>query len=388
MRFLFILIFSVFLSSCAAVDPEKAPLVIEPAHFKNLPGWTQDNHKAALNAFSHSCARILKKKPTQSFGPDGIGGTYGDWQPACQAMPSIAAATPQDARLFFETWFTPWKATMSGRKDKGLFTGYYEASLNGALQRSGPYQYPLLARPDDLVMVDLGEFRDHLRGERIAGRVTNGKLKPYEDRQAIENGSLTEKKAQPLVWVDDPVDSFFLHIQGSGRVKLSNGDFMRVGYAGQNGHPYYAIGRELIHRGHIEKDNVSLQSIRAWLKTHPGEASEVMNTNASYVFFRELKNKGPLGGEGIPLTPRRSLAIDRSRLPYGVPIWVDIEPPVAEENQLRRLMIAQDTGGAIRGAVRGDVFWGHGKRAEYLAGKMKSQGRYWLLLPKNTINTQ
>lgn len=378
MRHLIILLSLFLLSSCAGVDSEKGALVLKPAQFSDLPGWAQDDQAGALSAFARSCERILKNPPDRAFGPDGVGGTFGDWQPACRALPE---SDPALARAYFERWFSPWKATMDGRDDEGLFTGYYEPALNGSRVKGGAYTHPLYKKPDDLVMVDLGTFRDELKGQRIAGRVVGGHLKPYEDRAAIEAGRWPHNDSV-LIWVDDPVDSFFLHIQGSGRVNLADGSVMRVGYDGQNGHIYYAIGRELIKRGLMDKDDVSLQSIRDWLEANPGEAADLMNMNRSYVFFRELDEDGPLGGEGVALTPERSLAVDRSLIPYGVPTWAAIDPPTSGEDPLRRLMVAQDTGGAIQGAVRGDVFWGSGERAAWLAGQMKSKGRYWLLLPR------
>jgi membrane-bound lytic murein transglycosylase A len=284
------------------------------------------------------------------------------------------------ARDFFEKHFRPWKVS-AGRYSKGLFTGYYEPSLNGSLERHGPYQTPVHARPADLVMVDLGMFREDLKGKRIAGRVNGGRLHPFEDRAEIVAGKLPKESSEVIAWVDDPVGAFFLQIQGSGRIALDNGEVLRVGYAGQNGYPYYAIGRELIKRGQLTKENVSLQSIRAWLEAHPHRAAEIMNTNKSYVFFRVLDGPGPLGAEGVPLTQGRSLAVDRTKFTYGVPVWIDTQPPVKGYWPLQQLMIAQDTGGAIRGAVRGDVFWGHGERAERLAGHMKSKGEMWILLP-------
>ena len=267
----------------------------------------------------------------------------------------------------------------AGSNSSGLFTGYYEASLKGSRTRQGPYQTPLRARPDDLVMVQLGEFRDALKGQRIAGRIIDGKLKPYETHEQIVNNHLPSAQDKTLVWVDDAVDAFFLQIQGSGIVDMDDGSVMRVGYAGQNGHPYYAIGRELIARGALNKENVSMQSIRGWLEQNPDQAHEIMFTNKSYVFFRELNGEGPLGGEGVALTPMRSLAIDRSIIPYGMPVWLATDHPKIQG----RLMVTQDTGGAIRGPVRGDYFWGHGAYAQDNAGEMKASGRYWFLLPKN-----
>lgn len=371
---------ALLVAACAGIDKEKAPLVLKPVSYGALPGWGDDNGMAAARqAFEKSCARIVKKDPSVPFGPDGIGGHYADWQAVCAKLQNWPA---DQTRAFFQQNFTPYLATFDGRGDEGLFTGYYEASLNGSRTKHGPYQYPLRLKPDDLVMVDLGDFRDELKGQRIAGRVKNGRLKPYEDRAQITAGALDDDKLA-FVWVDDPVDAFFLQIQGSGRVLLDDGTTMRVGYAGQNGWPYYAIGRELIKRGDLTKETVSLQTIRAWLEENPDQARNIMNLNKSYVFLRQLSGDGPLGGEGVALTAGRSLAVDRTKVPYGAPIWVDIDPPLAGEAPLERLMVAQDTGGAIVGAVRGDVFWGYGPQAEYLAGHMKSQGRYWILLPNS-----
>jgi membrane-bound lytic murein transglycosylase A len=206
-------------------------------------------------------------------------------------------------------------------------------------------------------------------------------LRPYENRAAIESGALRGRGLE-MLWVDDPVDAFFLQIQGSGRVMLEDGTSLRIGYAGQNGHPYVAIGRELIARGALTREAVSMPAIRDWLRANPQEADAVMNRNPSFVFFRELDGDGPVGAQGVALTPGRSLAVDRSFVPYGVPVWLDAEDPVDGEVRVQRLLVAQDTGGAIRGPVRGDVFWGHGPEAEHRAGLMKSRGRYFLLLPK------
>ena len=316
------------------------------------------------------------------MGADGIAGTVADWRPACEALPAPGSSDAA-ARAYFERWFEPHAVANNDRAD-GLFTGYYEASLNGSRRQSVRYATPLHARPDDLVMVDLGDFRDHLKGERIAGRVRDGRLKPYEQRSEIVSGAL-EARDLEIVWVDNPVDAFFLQIQGSGRIALDDGSEMRVGYAGQNGHPYTAIGKVLIESGALTREAVSMQSIRAWLEANPGEADAVMDQNRSYVFFDILDGEGPLGAQGIALTTGRSLAVDRKFMPLSAPIWLDTVAPLADgsgERPLQQLMIAQDTGGAIRGPVRGDVFWGHGDEAAAVAGRMKSRGRYYLLLPK------
>jgi membrane-bound lytic murein transglycosylase A len=359
-------------------------LVLKEVTFNDLHGWVSDRQSITLAAFRKSCARFDNIPASRSLGAKGIGGTIADWRQSCQVAKSVPDNDDVRARLFFEMQFTPFKA--HNRDDAtGMFTGYYEPLLKGSLQPTGPYQVPLHARPDDLITVELKDFRSDLRGRRIAGRLKGDRLVPYPERKKIVSGVLADR-AKPLVWVDDDVSAFFLQIQGSGRVALASGGEMRVGYAATNGQPYTAIGRELIRRGAVTKETVSLQSIRSWLKDNPKEAPDVMALNKSYVFFRELKGEGPIGAQSVALTPERSLAVDRKYIPLGVPIWLEAtaphENPDLPDQDLRQLLVAQDTGGAIRGPVRGDVFWGFGKRAEEIAGRMKHQGSYYLLLPK------
>jgi len=379
-----LLILLLLFTACGEPEEEvtkaEPPLILSRASFADLQGWAEDDLTRAAEAFKKSCETIIKRPSGRSFGPLEQAGTYDDWQNICKEFLKTAHYDSKTAKTFFEEHFTPYQVA-AGEDPKGLFTGYYEASLKGSRQRSEVNHIPLHSRPGDLVMVNLGDFREELKGMRIAGRVVDGNLKPYEDRSEIVAGSWPHNE-KVLVWVDDLVDAFFVQIQGSGVVELEDGKTMRIGYAGQNGHPYYAIGRKLIEMGALTKETVSMQAIREWLETHPDQADEIMNTNASYVFFRELNTDGPVGGEGTTLTAGRSLAVDRTKISYGVPLWVEIDPPLEGEEPLKRLMIAQDTGGAIRGAVRGDVFWGYGEQAEYMAGHMKSSGRYWVLLPK------
>jgi membrane-bound lytic murein transglycosylase A len=368
-------------AACAPRPPKAPPppqLTLTPAAWTDLPGWRDDRVAEAQPALARSCARLARLAPAT---PVGFAGTAADWQAPCARLAALAPGDEAGLRAVLESAFQPWLAGDNGRPD-GLFTGYYEPFLRGSRTRHGPFQTPIYRRPADLITVDLGEFRPNLKGERIAGRVESGKLKPYADRHAIEGGALGGKQLE-MVWVDDPIAAFFLHIQGSGRIALDDGTELRVGYEAQNGHPYVPIGKELMNRGALARDDVSLQSIRAWLVAHPAEAAAIMDVNPSYVFFRAVTGEGPLGGEGVPLTPGRSLAVDRGILPYGVPLWLDAEGPLQPQPRLQRLMVAQDTGGAIRGPVRGDVFWGHGAEAEERAGRMKSPGRYWLLLPRS-----
>ena len=369
------------LAACTSKDAPPPPdrLTLTPARFADLPGWTDDRIAEAVPALARSCTRIAALPAGRPIGP--VGGTAADWAGPCAALAALPAGDHAAARAFFQEWFTPYAAGNNGTR-RGLFTGYYEAQLRGARAPGGLYVQPLYKRPPDLVMVELGEFSETWKGQRTAGRVKDGRLRPYEDRAAIEAGALKGKGLE-LLWVDDPIGAFFLQIQGSGRVTLPDGSDVRVGYAGQNGHRYVAIGKELIERGALTREEVSLQSIRAWLQANPAEAAAVMNKNPSYVFFQELKGDGPVGADNLVLTPGRSLAVDRTHVAIGLPVWLDAEDPLDTSARLRRLLVAQDTGGAIRGPVRGDVFWGHGPEAELRAGKMKSAGEYWLFLPKS-----
>jgi len=314
------------------------------------------------------------------MGGAGYAGAVSDWSAVCAAARK-PTQNASEARAFFERWFDPISIGAGYAKD-GLFTGYYEPQLNVSRIKHDAYQSPLYAVPDDLVSVDLGAFRPKLRGEHIAGRVENNRLVPYASRADIDAKGLS--RARILFYADDPVTAFFLHIQGSGRVRFEDGTLERVSYAGQNGLPYTAIGRTLKSRGALSEENISLQSIRAWLRANPAAAREVMETNASYVFFTEEAivdaSLGARGAEGVPLTPGASLAVDPRLHTFGVPYYLSTTLP--DGRPLRVLTIAQDSGGAIKGAVRGDIFFGFGSTAEALAGRMKQQGRLYVLLPK------
>jgi membrane-bound lytic murein transglycosylase A len=310
-------------------------------------------------------------------------------------------------RLFFETYFQPVEVLnryiarsdgpARGRtpmiEDSGVFTGYFEPVYDARRSPSGRFSAPLYARPDDLIDVELGAFRKDLAGARVSGRLEGARLVPYADRDAINKGAL-QGRAETLAFLD-PNDLFFLQIQGSGRIVFPDGAVERIGYDGANGRPYAAIGRVLVERGDMKLEDASMQSIRAWLESAaPEDAAALREANPSYVFFRELPapaegaelsdSIGPLGAQGVPLTPERSLAVDRRFHAMGAPVFVDIEPvEVVGPNPIRRLMIAQDTGGAIRGPVRGDVFWGLGDEAGARAGAMNARGRMFVLLPKS-----
>ena len=374
--------------------PETKPvhkLSLARASFADLDGWAEDRQSAALGTFLKSCVRIEKLPDERSMGglalkdsEGGFAGTIAAWKPLCAEARKIAQNDDGAARGFFEARFAPFEVR-GDDKPEGLFTGYYEPELKAALKKDARFRVPLHGRPSDLVTVDLGQFRDAWKGERIAGRVDQDRLVPYEARAEIAAGAL-DGRAPVLAWVDDPVDAFFLQIQGSGRLALADGSMRRIGYEVANGRPYVAVGKVLLDDGALEKGKVSMQTIRAWLAQHPAKAPGVMNKNPSYVFFRWQDglnaSDGPIGAQGIPLTAGRSLAVDRKLMPFGAPLWLETSSLEAPDGKLRRLMIAQDTGGAIVGPVRGDIFFGTGDKAGEHAGVMNAPGRYYVLLPK------
>ncbi len=364
-------------------EPVKVPepLVLTETSFAELPGWNADSLSGALPALRRSCGRLLGQPDNRPVGPDRLAGTVGDWRRPCIALVASAVGDSTALRATLEAEFTPFQVIGAG-SSQGLFTGYYEAELRGALRPGGAYRWPLFGLPTDLVSVDLGQFRADLNGERIHGRVLGRRLVPYFNRAEIDSGVLAERGLE-LLWVDDPVDAFFLHIQGSGRVKLPDGSTIRVGFAGSNGLPFFPIGRALIDEGKVPRDRASMQEIRKWLRGNPQKAAAMMQRNLRYIFFRKIDGEGPIGAQGVALTPGRSLAVDPAFMPLGAPIWLDTTWP-ASDRPLRRLMVAQDTGSAIKGAVRGDFFWGTGEAALAEAGRMRQRGAYYLLLP-NTV---
>jgi membrane-bound lytic murein transglycosylase A len=320
-----------------------------------------------LPAWRRTCGRLERRADTHAIGHDAIAGTVADWRPACAAIPD-ADADDAAARAYFERWFVP-VPVVGPDGETGLFTGYYEPLLHGSRRRHGRFRVPLYERPTDLVS-----------GAHGTGRLVRGRWRPYWTRAQIASGAL-RRTGRVIAWVDDAVDAFFLEIQGSGRVDLDDHSTVQLNYAASNGHPYVALGRVLIDRGALERSAVSLQSIRAWLVAHPREAQSVMNRNPSYVFFRETHDAGSHGAEGVVLTPGRSMAVDPRFVPLGTPLFVDAES-LTGVGPIRRVVIAQDTGGAIRGAVRGDLFWGPGPDAYDRAGRMRQRGRYWMLVPR------
>jgi membrane-bound lytic murein transglycosylase A len=344
------------LAGCQSQLAPPSNLDLVPVTYADLPGWEKDQTLKAVPALRRSCEVLLKKDSSTPMLTQGIQGTVQDWKPFCTAVVDRAFQTESAVRDLIQDHLKPYQASYSATTT-GLFTGYDEPELRGSTHRHGPYQTPLYRLPGSGI-----SYKGMTRS-----RIVKGGLKG---------------RGLELVWVDDPIDAFFLQIQGSGRVRLENGDVLRLGYAGTNKCPYLAIGKPLIERGAFSAEEVSRQTIRAWLKAHPREAESVMSLNKSYVFFRILTGEGPVGSQNVALTPQRSLAVDRDYIPLGTPLWIDLDHPNSGDQRIQSLVIAQDTGGAIKGGIRGDLFWGCGVEPADLAGRMKSRGEYYLLLPK------
>ncbi len=350
----------------ATPEPERGHL--EPTSWDTLPNWNTDDPTDALAAFLQSC-QILASRT--------------EWSAVCALGAAVPPkARPESIRRYFQDNFAPFKVVNADDTTTGLVTGYYEPQLRGSRVRTEIFKYPIYSQPQDLVSVDLSDVYPDLKFKRLRGRVVGNKLVPYFARSEIESSG-EPLKGLELVWVDDAVELFFLQIQGSGQILLPDGSRMRVGYADQNGHPFRSLGGALIRRSQIKAEHASMQGIKAWAARNPAKIQQFMNINASYVFFKQLPNdlSGPIGTLGVPLTGERSIAVDQRVVPLGVPVFLSTTFPNTK-TALNRLMVAQDTGGAINGAVRADFYWGFGDSAGSQAGKMKQQGRMWVLLPK------
>lgn len=336
----------------------------------------QDNLTAAWNAWLQSCSTLRNREP---------------WQATCQAAFALSAngskIGDQAIETYLRQYFTVYRAINEDGTDTGLITGYYEPLLRGSRFRTDVYRYPLYGKPGDLITVDLSSVYPELKHKRVRGRLVGDRIVPYYDRREIEEQ--LPLAGQEILWVDDIIDLFFLQIQGSGLVQLENGQEVHVGYADQNGQTYNSIGRVLIEQGELSRDKASMQGIKNWARSNPDKLRDLLYSNPSYVFFRELPPglPGPLGALGVPITAERSVAVDPRHIPLGAPVFLATTYPNSSK-PLNRLMMAQDTGGAIKGGVRADFFWGAGAEAGQKAGAMKQQGKIWVLLPKNFFALQ
>jgi len=375
--FALILLVALIFPGCAPVPPKpeptppaKPPVAPETALYQEvgfdaLPGWPQASLLPSLRAFLSGCGR----PPTPLLV-------------ACELAAGVPAGDEAAARQFFESQFTAYALRSSTTGDIGLLTGYYEPVIDGARRRDAEHRFPVHGVPDDLITVDLSSVNPDLRNMRLRGRLEGRRLVPYYSRAEIESRDMP---AEIIAWTRDPVELFFLQIQGSGQIRLPDGGRIRIGFADVNGHPYRSLGRYLVERGEMTLDQASMQNIKAWAEQNPHKLRDALNANPSYVFFRELKNlnadEGPIGAMNVPLSAGYSLAVDRRFMPLGAPVYVSTTYPLSPE-PLERLMAAQDVGGAIRGVVRGDFYWGSGPDAGTMAGRMRNPVRMWLLWPR------
>lgn len=332
-----------------------------------LPTLSNENWLASWAAWLQSCQSLQKKA---------------EWKTVCQTAQTV---DPQDAptiQAFWQTNFDVYRLTQANGELKGLITGYYQPVLRGAKTPSSRYNVPLYQVPPDLIQVNLAGLYPELKFKRLRGRLQGQSLTPYYSRAEIEQAQ-SPLAGNELLWVEDAVDAFFLQVQGSGIVILDNDERIHIGYADQNGHPYQSIGKRLVERGEMTASEASMQGIKHWGQQHPQQLRNLLDSNPSYVFFKILPPglSGPLGALGVPLTAARSIAVDPAYVPLGAPVFLETTYPKSEA-PLQQLMQAQDTGGAIKGGVRADVYWGEGEVAGNLAGAMRQQGQMWVWLPK------
>lgn len=349
--------------------------LLQASNWNDVDGLQIDNLSLAWPAWMQSCSTLVNKPM---------------WKNACtiaQKLNNDSANKPTTPAVlnYFKENFSVYKTTNLDGTDQGLVTGYYEPLLKGSRTKSAKYPNPLYAAPDDLITVELGALFPELRFKRVRGRLVGNKLVPYYNRAEIETET-SPLKGREFVYIDDIIDVFFLQIQGSGLVQLDTGEQMHVGYADQNGHTYNSIGRLLIERGELTLAQASMQGIKNWARNHLDKLRELLNQNPSYVFFRELPAglPGPLGALGVPILAERSVAVDPKFVPLGAPIFLSTTEPNSNK-PLKRLVMAQDTGGEIKGGVRADFFWGSGAAAGAKAGAMKQSGKIWVLLPKEFV---
>jgi membrane-bound lytic murein transglycosylase A len=364
------------------IAPEAPQPVFTPARFSDIPGWSEDRVHDVWPAWRVGCAALVTRARTRA-----------QWQAPCTLAEEVDERDALAVRLFFERNFTPYRVTIRDGAEDGLVTGYYEPLLHGSRTQGPSFPAPLYAPPDDLLIVELADLYPELKGKRVRGRLDGRRVVPYWTRAEIDAGKANVAD-KVLVHVSDPVDAFFLQIQGSGRVDLAEGGTMRVGYADQNGQPFRSIARVLIERGELTVGEASMQGIREWGREHPDRLPQLLDENPSYVFFREVpppqpgtieaRIDGPIGALGVPLLAQRAIAVDPRAIPLGAPMFLATTEPLSDV-PLRRLVMAQDTGGAIRGPLRVDFFWGFGNEAGQRAGRMRQQGQLWLLWPNGAM---
>jgi len=365
---------SALLAACTVPQPKPTLAPVAPlapsfnvSKWEMLPEWQEMDIAPSWPAFLQSC-NALKAKP--------------HWQDVCARAWQVDKNDSVAQRAFYQEWFIPYQVFNPDGSEQGTITGYYEPLLQGSRVKTERFRYPLYGSPDDLLEIDLSDAYPQLKGMHFRGRLDGKRVVPYYNRAQIDGG-IPPLQGRELFWVENAVELFFLQIQGSGRIELPDGSTVKVGYADQNGLPYVSIGRKLVEAGAFKLEDASMQRIKEWAGKNPAKLTALLEQDMSYIFFRELPNdlSAPVGALGVPLTNEYSLAVDARTIPLGVPVFLATTMPNSS-TPLNRLMLAQDTGGAIKGAVRADFFWGYGENAATQAGRMKQLGRMWVLFPK------
>jgi len=364
--------------------PAHDTLTLTKVKFADLPAWADDKHGEAIPSFLKSCERLAALKDDAPVGHDGHGGKASQWRKACAAAAKIKADDHAAAKAMFEAEFVPWQAAGKAGPD-GKMTGYFVQELRASKKKAGKYQYPIYKRPDDLVMIDLSKHIKDAHGRRIWGKLEKGEVVPHFTRGEIRKGALAGKNLE-IMYADDPVDVLFAHIEGSAKAVMDDGSVVWLEFSGKNGRNYRGVGGILKGMGELQTPGSgTMQGIRAWFAANTKRTDEVIDQVHSFVFFNESKNPGAVGSQMVVLTGKRSMAIDRAFIAHSTPIWVETKAPVPGKQGAvlwHSLLIAQDTGGGILGAVRGDIYWGDDADAADIGGRMGGAGRYWLLLPK------
>ncbi len=361
--------------SCAVLPVEYSKiklangLKLSAVSYRKIHNWQEDEHQLAIRAFLHSCNKFAKM-PQKKIIDTNFLATAEDFRNVCDLAEAVKTMDKQESKAFFESYFVPFRVEEDGKNSLYNFTGYYYPEINGSLVKDKKFRFPIYRRPPGL---------------------KQNTKQPYFTREEIGKGALANQNLE-ILFVDDEVDLFFLHIQGSGRVKLADGSFVRLVFDGKNGHQYSSVGKYLFENNLMDSRSLDAKNIKKWLKENPKKSTDIMNVNKSFIFFKINEYEEVLGSQGVPLTPERSLAIDKSLIAFGLPIWINTTIVDFDQDNnrfsktYRRLLIAQDSGSAIKGAVRGDIFFGSGTLAENRASYLSAKGSYYLLLPITIAN--
>jgi len=365
--------------------PKHDQLKLTKAKFSDLPGWAADKHAEVIGSFLRSCVKIGELEDREPVGHDGHGGTAKQWRKACAAALKLKAGDDAAAKAMFESEFVPWVAAGKAGAE-GKLTGYFVQEIRASRKQKGKYKYPIYDRPKDLVMVDLSKHIPDAAGRRIWGRLDGkGNVIPFPTRKEIRTGALAGQNLE-IMYADDPVDVLFAQIEGSAKAKMDDGTTVWLEFAGKNGRAYRGVGGVLKSMGQLTAPGSgTMQGIRKWFADNPAKFDEVADQSHSFVFFHESQTTGAVGSQMVVLTAERSMAIDRAFIAHGTPIWVQTRAPRVGKTGSEpwtKLLVAQDTGGGILGAVRGDIYWGDDTAAAEKGGRMGGPGKYWLLLPK------